>query len=64
MKTLLPNKSTRTFPNYIHVRGQKIDTLLSIVEKFDNHFCKIGKAIAEKDKPFNLLYQQYLRNNF
>ena len=38
MKTLLPNKSTRAFPNSIHVNGQKIETLLDIAKKFNNYF--------------------------
>ena len=67
MKTLLPNKLTWDFPNYIHVDGQKIDTPLGIAEKFNNRFCKIakaekfnnrfckiGEAVAEKVKPSNL----------
>ena len=63
IKILLPNKPTQVLPNYIHVDGQKIHTPLDIAEKFTNHFCKIGKALAEKVKPFNLHnFQQYLRN--
>ena len=32
MKTLLPHKSTRVFPNYIHEESQKIDTPLDIAD--------------------------------
>ena len=63
MKTLLRNKPTRVFPNYIHEEGQIIDTPLDIANKFNNHFCRVGKAIAEKVKPSNLNnFQQYLCN--
>ena len=54
MKTLLSNKSTRVLPNYIYVNGHKIDTPLDNAEKFNNRFCKISKALAEKVKPSNL----------
>ena len=60
---LLPNKPTRVIPNYIHEKGQIIDTPLDIADKFNNHFCRIGKASAEKVKPSNLNnFQQYLCN--
>ena len=63
MKTLLPNKPTRVLPNYIHEEGQIIDTPLDIADKFNNHFCRLGKALAEKVKPSNLNnFQQYLCN--
>ena len=63
MKTLLPNKPTRVLPNYIHEEGQKIDTPLNIADKFNNHFCRVGKVLAEKVKPSNLNnFQQYLCN--
>ena len=63
MKTLLPNKPTRVLPNYIHEEGQKIDTPLDIADKFNNHFCRVGKALAEKVKLSNLNnFQQYLCN--
>ena len=54
MKTLFHNKPTWVLFYYIHVDGHKIDTPLDIAEKFNNHFCKIGKALAEKVKPSNL----------
>ena len=53
-KTLLPNKPTRVLPDYIHDESQKIDAPLDIADKFNNHFCKVGKALTEKVKPFNL----------
>ena len=63
MKTLLPNKLTRVLPNYIHEKGQKIGTPLDIADKFNNHFCRVGKALAKKVKPSNLNnFQQYLCN--
>ena len=63
MKTLLHNKPTRVFPNYIHEEGQIIDTPLDIADKFNNHFCRVGKVLAKKIKPSNLNnFQQYLRN--
>ena len=63
MKTLLPHKTTRVLPNYIHEEGQIIDTPKDIADKFNNHFCRVGKVLAEKIKPFNLNnFQQYLRN--
>ena len=63
MKTLLPKKPTRVFPNYSHADDQKINTSLGIAEKFNNHFCKIVKALTEKFKPSNLHnFQQYLCN--
>ena len=63
MKTLLPHKPTRVLPNYIHEEGQIIDTPLDIVDKFYNHFCRVGKVLAEKIKPSNLNnFQQYLCN--
>ena len=65
MKTLLPHKRTRVFPKYeyIHEEGQIIDTPLDIGDKFNNHFCRVGKILAEKIKPSNLNnFQQYLRN--
>ena len=63
MKTLLPNKPTWVLPNYKHEEGQKIDTTLDIADKFNNHFCRVGKALAEKVKPSNLNnFQQYLCN--
>ena len=54
MKASLSYKSSRSFPNYIHVDGQKIDTSLGIAENFYNHFCKIGNALAEKVKSSNM----------
>ena len=58
MKTLLPHKPTRVLPNYIHEVGQIIDTPLDIADKFNNHFCRVGKV-----KPSNLNnFQQYLCN--
>ena len=63
MKTLLSNKPTRVLLNYIHEEGQKIDTPLDIADKFNNHFCRVGKVLAEKVKPSNLNnLQQYLCN--
>ena len=63
MKTLLPHKPTRVLPNYIHEEGQIIDKPLDIADKFNNHFCRVGKVLAEKIKPSNLNnFQQYLRN--
>ena len=63
MKTLLPHKPTRVLPNYIHEEGQIIDTPLDIADKFNNHFCRVGKVLAEKIKPSNLNnFQQYLCN--
>ena len=63
MKTLLPHKPTRVLPNYIHEEVQKINTPLDIADKFNNHFCRVGKALAEKVKPSNLNnFQQYLCN--
>ena len=63
MKTLLPHKPTRVLPNYIHEEGQIIDTSLDIADKFNNHFYRVGKALAEKVKPSNLNnFQQYLCN--
>ena len=63
MKTLLPHKPTRVLPNYIHEEGQIIDTPLDIADKFNNHFCRVGKILAEKIKPSNLNnFQQYLCN--
>ena len=47
MKTVLPNKPTQVLPNYIHEEDQKIDTPLDIADKFNNHFCRVGKALAE-----------------
>ena len=44
-------------------RAQKIDTPLDIADKFNNHFCRVGKILAEKVKPSNLNnFQQYLCN--
>ena len=64
MKILLHNKLTWVLPNYIHVDGHKIDTPLGIADKFNNHFCKIDKALAEKVKSSNLHnFQQYLHNH-
>ena len=54
MKASLSNKSSRGFPNYIHVDDQKIDTSLGIAENFYNHFCKIDNALAEKVKSSNM----------
>ena len=54
IKTLLPNKPTRVLPNYIHEEGQKINSPLDIADKFNNHFGRVGKALAEKVKPSNL----------
>ena len=54
MKTLLSNKPTQVLSNYIHEEGQKIDTPLDIADRLNNHFCKVGKALAEKVKPSNL----------
>ena len=63
MKTLLPHKPTRVLPNYIHEEGQIIDTPLDIADKFNNHFCRVGKVLAEKIKLSNLNnFQQYLCN--
>ena len=63
MKTLLLHKPTRVFSNYIHEEGQIIDTPLDIADKFNNHFCRVGKVLAKKIKPSNLNnFQQYLRN--
>ena len=52
MKTLLPHKPTWVLPNYIHEEGQKIDTPLDIADKFNNYFCRVGKALAEKNQTF------------
>ena len=63
MKTLLPHKPTRILPNFIHEEGQIIDTPLHIADKFNNHFFRVGKVLAEKIKPSNLdNFQQYLCN--
>ena len=63
MKTLLPHKPIRVLPKYIHEEGQIIDTPLHIADKFNNHFCRVGKVLAEKVKPSNLNnFQQYLYN--
>ena len=63
MKTLLPHKPTRFLPKYIYEEGQIIDTPLDIGDKFNNHFCRVGKVLAEKIKPSHLNnFQQYLRN--
>ena len=63
MKTLLSNKPTRVLPNHIHEEGQKIDTPLNIADEFNNHFCRVGKALAEKVKSSNINnFQQYLCN--
>ena len=63
MKTLLPHKPTRVLPKYIHEESQIIDTTLDIANKFNNHFCRVGKVLAEKIKPSNLNnFQQYLCN--
>ena len=63
MKTLLPYKPTRVLSNYIHEEGQIIDTPLDISNKFNNHFCRVGKALPEKIKPSNLNnFQHYLCN--
>ena len=63
MKTLLPHKPTWVLSNYIHEEGQIIDTPLDIADKFNNHFCRLGKVLAEKIKPSNLNnFQQYLCN--
>ena len=63
MKILLLNKPTRVLSNYIHEEGQIIDTPLDIADKFNNHFCRVGKVLAEKVKPPNLNnFQQYLCN--
>ena len=63
MKTLFPQKPTRVLPNYIHEEDQIIDTQLGIADKFNNHFCMVGKVLAEKIKPSNLNnFQQYLCN--
>ena len=44
-------------------RVKKIDTPLDIANKFNNHFCRVGKALAEKVKPSNLNnFQHYLCN--
>ena len=60
MKTLLPNKPTWVLPKYIHEEGQ-ILTPLDIADKFDNHFCRVGKVLAEKIKPSNLNnFQHYV----
>ena len=48
---------------YIH-EGQKIDIPLDIADKFNNHFSRVGEALAEKVKPSNLNnFQQYLCNS-
>ena len=39
---------------YIYEEGQKIDTLLDIADKFNNHFSRVGEALTEKIKPSNL----------
>ena len=63
MKTLLPHKPTRVLPNYIYEENQKIDTPLDIADKFNNHFCRVGKVLAETIKLSNLNnFQQYLCN--
>ena len=63
VKTLLPDKPTRVLPNYIHDEDQIIDTPLDIADKFNNHFCRFGKVLAEKVKPSNLNnFQLYLCN--
>ena len=63
MKTFLPHKPTRVLPKYIHEEDQIIDTPLDISDKFNNHFCRFGKVLAEKIKPSNLNnFQQYLCN--
>ena len=49
---------------YIYEEGQKIDTLLDIADKFNNHFSRVGEALMEKIKPSNLNnFQQYLCNH-
>ena len=63
IKTLLPHKPTRVLPKYIHEEDQIIDSPLDIADKFNNHFCRVGKVLVEKLKPSNLNnFQQYLRN--
>ena len=63
MKTLVSNKPIRVLPNYIHDEGQIIDIPLDIADKFNNHFCRVGKVLAEKVKLSNLNnFQQYLCN--
>ena len=63
MKTLLPNKPIRVLPDFIHEEGQIIDTPLDIADKFNNPFCRVGKALAEKVKHSNWNnFQQYLCN--
>ena len=63
MKTSLSHKPTRVLPNYIHEEDQIIDTPLDIADKFNNHFCRVGKVLTEKVKPSNLNnFQQYLYN--
>ena len=63
MKTLLPQKPTRVLSNYINEEDQIIDTPLGIADKLNNHFCMVGKVLAEKIKSSNLNnFQQYLCN--
>ena len=52
MKTLLPHKPTRVLPKYNHEEGQIIDTPLDIADRFNNHFCRVGKVLAEKNQTF------------
>ena len=54
IKTLLPHKPTRVLSNYIHEESYIIDTPLDIADKFNNHFCRVGKVLTEKIKPSNL----------
>ena len=47
MNTLTPQKATRKSPNSISVDGKIINNSVEIAEKFNSHFCSIGKKLSD-----------------
>ena len=47
MNTLSPQKALRKSPNSISVDGKIINNPVEIAEKFNSHFCSIGKKLSD-----------------
>ena len=63
VKTLLPNNQKSNPPVSLTVDGTKVTDSAKIADCFNNHFCSIGKSLADNiDSSRPLSYSLYLQN--
>ena len=68
MNTLTPQKATRKSPNFVSVDGKIINNPVEIAEKFDCHFCSIGKKLSDsinttKAPKFNVYLSKHVSSS-